>query len=198
MSPAPRFFRDGAAFRIWLAANHESASEVVVGYYKVSTGKPSMTWSESVDEALCYGWIDGVRHSLDDARYTIRFTPRKARSVWSKVNVAKVEALIRDGRMTPAGLAAYALRDPARTAIYSFERETAELDAAMLRRFQRNKRAWAYFQAQPPGYRKIVTHYVISAKKPETRAKRLETVIAYSSRGERLPMLTSPRNAPKS
>ncbi len=188
MAPAPRFFRDAAAFRAWLDTNHATANELIVGYYKRDSGKPSMTWPESVDEALCYGWIDGVRRSLDDQRYVIRFTPRQPRSVWSKVNMAKAETLIREGRMKPAGLAAWQRRDPARSGIYSFERETAEFDAATARVFKRSKRGWAYFQAQPPGYRRLATFYVVSAKKPETRARRLATLIEHSSRGERLPL----------
>lgn len=184
----PRFFATPAAFRAWLDAHHDQHTELIVGFYRKGSGKPSITWPESVDEALCYGWIDGIRRSLDEHSYTIRFTPRKATSIWSNVNIAKVEALIAAGRMMPAGLAAWNRRDPVRSGIYAFERQQpAEFDAEMLRRFKANRAAWKYFDAQPPGYRRLVTHYVISAKRPETRAKRLAAVIACSARGERLP-----------
>ena len=192
MPGAPRFFPHPAAFRDWLDANHMAAKELIVGYYKKDSGKPSMTWLESVDEALCYGWIDGVRRSLDDQRYTIRFTPRKPKSVWSKVNMGKVETLIQEGRMRPAGLAAWELRDPSRCGIYAFERENPVFDSEMQRTFKQAKRAWAFFQAQPPGYRRLATHYVVSAKRPETRARRLAVLIEHSSRGERLPQTVSP------
>jgi uncharacterized protein YdeI (YjbR/CyaY-like superfamily) len=189
----PRFFRTSAEFRAWLHANHEAATELLVGFHKVGSGKPSMTWPESVDEALCYGWIDGVRRSLGETSYTIRFTPRKKRSIWSNVNIAKADALIEQGRMMPAGLAAYALRDPARSGIYAFEKETASLDPESARQFKANKAAWSFFQAQPAGYRQVVLHYVTSAKKPETRARRLAAVIEHSSCGERIPQYTLTR-----
>jgi uncharacterized protein YdeI (YjbR/CyaY-like superfamily) len=187
---APRFFSLAAEFRAWLDANHERATELLVGFHKKDSGRPSMTWPESVDEALCYGWIDGVRRSLGEVSYTIRFTPRKKRSIWSNVNVAKVEALIREGRMRPAGLAAYALRDPARSGIYAFERETASFDAESERKFKRSRAAWSFFEAQPPSYRQVVTNYVTSAKKPETRARRLAALIEHSALGERIRQYT--------
>jgi uncharacterized protein YdeI (YjbR/CyaY-like superfamily) len=147
-----------------------------------------------VDEALCYGWIDGVRRSLGEERYSIRFTPRKPSSMWSNVNIAKVQALLAQGRMMPAGVAAWERRDPARSGIYSFERqEAAAFDAEAERRFARNRAAWKYFQAQPPGYRRLATHYVISAKRPETRERRLSALIEHSARGERLPQTLSER-----
>jgi uncharacterized protein YdeI (YjbR/CyaY-like superfamily) len=189
---APRFFATPAAFRAWLDANHDHATELLVGFYKKGSGKPSITWPESVDEALCYGWIDGVRRSLGDESYTIRFTPRKPRSIWSNVNVAKVQALLAAGRMTPAGIAAWERRDPVRSGLYSFERaEPAALDEQLQRRFARNRSAWKYFQAQPPGYRKLATHYVTSAKRAETRERRLAVLIECSARGERLPQTLS-------
>jgi uncharacterized protein YdeI (YjbR/CyaY-like superfamily) len=189
---APRFFATPAAFRAWLHANHERSSELLVGFYKKGSGRPSITWPESVDEALCYGWIDGVRRSLDEDSYTIRFSPRKPRSIWSNVNVAKVEALLKAGRMMPAGLAAWERRDPARSGIYLFERSDAvAFDAAATRQFTANRAAWTYFQAQPPGYRRLATHYVASAKRPETRARRLAALIAHSANGERLPQTLS-------
>ena len=190
MTP-PRFFRTPAAFRAWLDANHARASELLVSFYRKDSGRASITWPESVDEALCYGWIDGVRRSLDEHSYSIRFTPRKPRSIWSNVNIAKVEALVRDGRMMPAGLAVYALRDPARSGIYAFEKEAAVFDAEAERTFRKNKAGWTFFQGQPPGYRRLATHYVVSAKRPETRAKRLAALIMHSSRGERIPQYVS-------
>jgi uncharacterized protein YdeI (YjbR/CyaY-like superfamily) len=182
----PRFFATPAAFRAWLLAHHEREPELLVGFHKKGSGRPSMTWPESVDEALCFGWIDGVRRSIDDESYTIRFTPRKPRSVWSNVNIAKVQALLAAGRMMPAGIAAWERRDPAKSGIYSFERETAMFDAEAERQFKRNRSAWTYFQAQPPGYRRLATHYVVSARRPETRARRLATLIERSARGERI------------
>jgi uncharacterized protein YdeI (YjbR/CyaY-like superfamily) len=187
----PRFFRTPAAFRAWFEVNHAHASELLVGFHRKDSGRESITWPESVDEALCFGWIDGVRRSLDESSYTIRFTPRKPKSIWSNVNIAKVEALIREGRMMPAGLAAYALRDPARSGIYSFEKEAAIFDIEAQRVFKRSKTGWAFFQAQPAGYRRLATHYVVSAKRPETRAKRLAALIEHSARGERIPQYVS-------
>ena len=191
---APRFFATPAAFRAWLDAHHDRAPELLGGFHKKGSGKPSMTWPESVDEALCYGWIDGVRRSLDEDSYTIRFTPRRPGSIWSNVNVAKVAALLQAGRMMPAGLAAWERRDPEKSGIYVFERNhPVAFDAEMERRFKRSRRAWTFFQAQPPGYRKQATHYVTSAKRPETRERRLTTLIECSARGERLPYTVSPR-----
>ena len=187
----PRFFRTSAAFRIWLDANHARTSELLVGFYRKDSGRASITWPESVDEALCYGWIDGVRRSIDEHSYSIRFTPRKPKSIWSNVNIAKVETLTRDGRMMPAGLAAYALRDPARSGIYAFEKEAAVFDAEAERAFRNSKSGWAFFQEQPAGYRRLATHYVVSAKRPETRAKRLAALIMHSARGERIPQYVS-------
>jgi uncharacterized protein YdeI (YjbR/CyaY-like superfamily) len=189
---APRFFTTPAAFRAWLAAHHERESQLVVGFYRKGSGRPSITWPESVDEALCYGWIDGVRRSLDEESYSIRFTPRKPGSIWSNVNIAKVEALLAAGRMTPAGIVAWERRDPAKSGLYAFERkEAAVFDADAERRFARNRAAWAFFQAQPPGYRRLATHYVVSAKRPDTRERRLAALIAHSARGERLPQTLS-------
>jgi uncharacterized protein YdeI (YjbR/CyaY-like superfamily) len=188
---APRFFRTPAAFRDWLHANHDQASELLVGFYRKDSGRESISWPESVDEALCYGWIDGVRRSIDGESYSIRFTPRKATSIWSNVNIAKVEALVREGRMMPAGLAAYARRDPARSGIYAFEKEAAVFDADAQRTFKKSRAGWAFFHAQPAGYQRLATHYVVSAKRPETRAKRLAAVIMHSARGERIPQYVS-------
>jgi uncharacterized protein YdeI (YjbR/CyaY-like superfamily) len=188
----PRYFATPAAFRTWLDAHHDLESELVVGFYKKGLGKPSITWPESVDEALCYGWIDGVRRSLGEESYTIRFTPRKPSSIWSNVNIAKVQALLASGRMMPAGIAAWERRDPAKSGIYAFERQkAAAFDAEAARRFARNRAAWKYFQAQPPGYRRLATRFVVSAKRLETRERRLVALIEHSARGERLPQTLS-------
>jgi uncharacterized protein YdeI (YjbR/CyaY-like superfamily) len=185
---APRFFTTSAAFRAWLHAHHDRETELLVGFHKKGSGKPSITWPESVDEALCYGWIDGIRRSLGEESYTIRFTPRKPGSIWSNVNIAKVAALLEAGRMMPAGLAAWERRDPKKSGIYVFERnDPVAFDEEAERTFKRSRRAWAFFQAQPPGYRRQATHYVTSAKRPETRARRLAALIACSAREERLP-----------
>jgi uncharacterized protein YdeI (YjbR/CyaY-like superfamily) len=183
----PVFFASPLGFRAWLADHHASAAELLVGYFRAGSGRPSMSWPESVDEALCYGWIDGVRRAIDDERYSIRFTPRKARSIWSNVNLAKVDVLIAAGRMQPAGLAAWERRSPERSGIYSFEKASVAFDALMLRRFEGDDSAWRFFQSQPAGYRKLATNWVISAARPETRERRFTSLLAYSVRGERLP-----------
>jgi uncharacterized protein YdeI (YjbR/CyaY-like superfamily) len=183
----PLYFRDAPAFRAWLAAHAHEASELLVGFHKVGSGRPSMSWSESVDQALCYGWIDGVRKRVDEERYTIRFTPRKAGSIWSAVNIDKIARLREQGLMTPAGEAAYARRLEARSRVYSHERETpAELAPEDLARFQAQPAAWAYFESCPPGYRRVMLHLIASAKKPETRAARLERLIEACAAGRRL------------
>ena len=187
-----RFFHRLATFRAWLHQNHASDFELWVGFYKQDSGKPSMTWPESVDEALRYGWIDGVRKSIDDASYVIRFTPRKPTSIWSNVNIAKVNRLIEQGRMTPAGLAAWALRDEKRSGVYAFERKAATLDTEAERLFKRNETAWRFFQAQPPYYRRVAAHYVSSAKREETRARRLAALIEHSAKEQRIPQFVSP------
>jgi uncharacterized protein YdeI (YjbR/CyaY-like superfamily) len=187
MTPTPTFFPTPAAFRAWLAKHHESSTELLVGFHKTGTGTPSITWPESVDEALCFGWIDGVRKRLDDERYTIRFTPRKPRSTWSAVNVARVAELTREGRMQPAGLAAFARRAEARTAIYAYERtKAAELGAAEERAFRANAAAWEFFQAQAPSYRRRATHWVVSAKQDETRRRRLAKLVEGSEQARRI------------
>ena len=193
---SPVFFEDAQAFRAWLAAHAHDASELLVGFHKVGTGKPCMTWSESVDQALCYGWIDGVRKRVDDASYTIRFTPRKTGSIWSAVNIDKIATLRTQGLMTPAGEAAFAQRSEDRSRVYSHERATpAELSAEDLVRFQRHKAAWAFFEACPPGYRKRMLHVVTSAKKAETRAARLDRLIAACAEGRRLDEWTPARKS---
>ena len=189
----PRFFASPAEFRAWLEENHATAEELVVGFHKKSTGRPTMTWTESVREALCFGWIDGIRRSLGEEGYTIRFTPRRPRSIWSDRNVRHVQELIAEGRMRPAGLAAYEARSPERTGIYSFEqRHSARLEPEQEERFRADPTAWDFFQEQPPSYRKTATFWVVSAKREETRARRLEQLIADSAAGRRLAQLTPP------
>jgi uncharacterized protein YdeI (YjbR/CyaY-like superfamily) len=180
------FFPDAAALRAWFTAHAATADELQVGYYKRHTGKPSPTWSESVDEALCFGWIDGVRHTIDADRYTNRFTPRRKGSHWSTVNIAKVEALIAAGRMTPAGLAAFAARQPTKTGRASYENRPHELPPALEATFKRQRAAWTFFSAQPPGYRRTAIWYVVSAVKAETQAKRLQRLIEVSAAGGRI------------
>ena len=190
----PVFFASPDEFRAWLEQNHESETEVLVGFHKKATGKPSMTWSESVDQALCFGWIDGVRRSLGDESYTIRFTPRKARSTWSKINVAKVEELERKGLMRPAGRRAFEARSEDNTGIYSFERD----EPAELPRERFTATAWKFFDAQPAGYRRTAAHWVTSAKREETRERRLAELIEDSEAGRRLRHLTRPQAVRKS
>src|SRR5256885_1414805 len=181
-----KFFKTPAAFRKWLAANHAKSKELWVGYYKKSSGKPSITWPESVAEALCFGWIDGVRKRIDEASYMIRFTPRRASSVWSAGNIRNVERLLKENRMQPAGLKAYGARKEYRSGIYSYEQRSPELEEKYARKLKRNKTAWKFFQAQPPSYRKMMNWYVVSAKQEETRLKRLDKLIEASAQGRRL------------
>ena len=173
---APRYFTSAAEFGAWLAQHAATHAELVVGFHKTHTREPCMSWSESVDEALCFGWIDGVRKRIDDGRYQIRFTPRKPGSIWSAINIAKMEALIAAGRMQPAGLAAFQKRTEARSRLYAFERETpAELHAAEQRRFPRA--AWRWFEAQAPSWRNRMLHWVVCAKRADTRERRLLELI---------------------
>jgi uncharacterized protein YdeI (YjbR/CyaY-like superfamily) len=185
----PTYFPSPSAFRDWLLANHESATELVVGFHKVGTGAPSMTWAESVREALCFGWIDGVRHRVDESRYTIRFTPRKTGSIWSAVNVKHVEELIAAGRMRPAGLRAFEARRDAKTGVYSFEQDAVALPAEFLAIFRKQKQAWRWFEASAPSYRREATWWVVSAKREDTRERRLQTLIACSAEGLRIPQM---------
>ena len=183
------YFATPAEWRKWLAKHHLKASELWVGFYKKDSGKRSITWPESVDEALCVGWIDGIRKSLDEESYVIRFTPRKRKSVWSNVNVLRVQVLTAEQRMLAAGIAAFEARTPERSGIYAFERETAELSAAEIRAFKKQKTAWKFFAAQPPYYRRVMNWYVISAKRQETRDRRLLHLIEASAIGRRLEAL---------
>jgi uncharacterized protein YdeI (YjbR/CyaY-like superfamily) len=176
----PRFFVSPAELRDWFETHHVEATELVVGFHKRGSGNGGITWSEAVDEALCVGWIDGVRRRIDDASYEIRFTPRKAGSIWSAVNIAKVSALIEQGRMRPAGTAAFERRTEGRSRVYSHERSAdAQLEAA--EQAQLESVGWAYFQARPPSYRRAALHWIVSAKRPETRSRRLAALIADNS-----------------
>jgi uncharacterized protein YdeI (YjbR/CyaY-like superfamily) len=180
------YFASPAHFRRWLETHHATEAVLWVGFHKKGSGTPSITWPESVDQALCFGWIDGVRKRIDEMRYTIRFTPRKARSTWSLINVTRVKELIAQKLMSPAGLQAFAARQRRKTGIYSYENRPTELDEAYAKVFRRDKGAWAFFQAQPPSYRKLASFYVTSAQKEETRQKRLARLIAESAAGKRL------------
>lgn len=181
----PKFFSTPAQFRRWLEKNHDRADELLVGFHKKETGKKSITYPEALDEALCYGWIDGVRKRLDETSYTIRFTPRKPKSIWSLVNVKHVERLTKEGRMAEPGLEAYARRDPKRTGIYAFENEPREFSPEYEKKFRANKPAWEFFQREPPSIRRTCIFWVMSAKKEETRLRRLEQLIDSSAKGIR-------------
>jgi uncharacterized protein YdeI (YjbR/CyaY-like superfamily) len=180
------FFETPEQWRAWLEEHHEAATEVEVGFHRKATGLPTMTWSDAVDEALCFGWIDGVRRGIDETSYRLRFTPRKARSRWSKVNVAKFAALEAAGRMRPAGRAAFERGVPAD---YSFETEARELEPEHEARLRADEAAWADWSARPPGYRRTVTHWITSAKRAETRERRLATLVECSREGRKIPPL---------
>ncbi len=191
LSDQIEFFSNQSKFHQWLDRNHDKKAELWVGFYKKQSGKPSVTYPEALDEALCYGWIDGVRKSIDEVSYKIRFTPRKAKSTWSLVNTKRVAELKRLGCMRASGLKAFENRDPKRSGIYSFENALRKLDAVYEKKFQSNKRAWAFFQAQPPGYQRTASWWVMSAKKEETRMRRLATLIGESEKGLRLVMVAA-------
>lgn len=180
------FFPTPEDFRKWLEKNHTTEKELLVGFWKVGTKKPSMTWSESVDQALCFGWIDGVRKSIDDESYSIRFTPRKPTSIWSAVNIRKVEELTKDGLMTEAGRKAFELRKEEKSAIYSHEKEPATLDPEFEKQFKANKKAWEFFSNQAPSYKKVMLHWIMSAKQEKTRLSRLEKTIRESELEKRV------------
>lgn len=182
----PVFFESPAALRKWLAKNHKSADELWVGMYKKHTGKPSITWPQVVDEVLCFGWIDGIRKSIDADSYTNRITPRRKGSHWSAVNLKRVLELQAEGRMTPAGMKAYEERDPAKSQQYSSEQQGVALPAALEARFKKNKQAWTFFNQQPPGYRKTILWWVVSAKREDTQIKRLQRLIEVSAVGARV------------
>jgi uncharacterized protein YdeI (YjbR/CyaY-like superfamily) len=198
LAAEPIFFATPSELRAWLQEHHATAREQWIGFYKKGSGRPSITWPESVDEALCFGWIDGLRKSIDDASYMIRFTPRKPDSNWSAVNMGRVAELTAQGRMQPAGLAAYARRRDETSAVYSYEqRDEAALDEAEEQQMRANPAAWQFFQTQPRSYRQAAIRWVISAKKTETRQSRLARLIDDSSQGRTVPPLTSPGKANK-
>jgi uncharacterized protein YdeI (YjbR/CyaY-like superfamily) len=193
--PPVTFFETPAAFGRWLRRNHRKQSELWVGYYKKATGRPSLTWPESVREALRFGWIDGLQKSIDDESYRIRFTPRKPTSTWSRANVGFAEQLIAEGRMEPAGLAAFEARSERRSGVSTDEREGGAAEAHVERELKRNRAARVFFQAQPPWYRRTSARWVMSAKREETRQRRLATLIADSARGRTIGPLTRDRKA---
>lgn len=176
----PTFFATQSDFRKWLEKYHNKATELFVGFYKVDSGKPSMTWTQSVDEALCFGWIDGVRKSIDEYSYFIRFTPRKPKSIWSAVNIQKIEELTKQGLMQPAGLASFENRKENKSKIYSYENAEVKFSSEFEKQFKANKKAWEYFQSLAPSYRKPSTNWVMSARQETTKLKRLNELIADS------------------
>jgi uncharacterized protein YdeI (YjbR/CyaY-like superfamily) len=184
-----RLFRSPAAMAKWLLEHHAAARELWVGFYKVGSGKASITWPESVDAALCVGWIDGVRKNVDACSYKIRFTPRKPKSVWSAINIAKVKLLSEQGRMTPAGLAAFEARRDNRSGIYAYEQHSVELPAPYAQQLRKNRRAWIYWQKRPPSYRKTACWWVVSAKQETTRLKRLQLLTECCASGQAIPQL---------
>lgn len=186
----PLFFATPADWQKWLEKNHDRENEVLVGFYKRDSGKPSITWPESVDAALCFGWIDGVRRSIDASSYTIRFTPRRQRSIWSKVNVRRAKELIASGLMQPAGQRAFEACQEVRSGVYSFEQNEIAFEKSQEQEFKRDKAAWQFFQSQAPWYRRTTTHWVTSAKREETKAKRLKILIEDSAAGRTIEALT--------
>ena len=184
---APKYFNGPEAFRAWLLRHAATVPELLVGFHKTHTGKPSLTWSESVDEALSFGWIDGVRRSLGKDAYTIRFSPRREGSIWSAINIAKVNALTQQGRMRPAGVAAFAKRTARKSVVYAYEQEgIAVLTPGERRLFRKQRAAWSFFERTPPGYRKVIMHWITTAKLPATRERRLTKLIDACAAGKRL------------
>jgi uncharacterized protein YdeI (YjbR/CyaY-like superfamily) len=192
----PKFFRTPADFRTWLEKNHATATELWVGFYKRDSRKPSITWPESVDEALCFGWIDGIRKRVDEICYKIRFTPRRRGSIWSATNVKRAKALAKQRRMRPAGLKAFAVRAENKSGIYSYEQRKTDLEEPYAKHLKKNKAAWNFFQMQPPSYRKMIGWWIVSAKKQETRMARLAKLASESVKGKRL--FQSDQSLPKS
>jgi uncharacterized protein YdeI (YjbR/CyaY-like superfamily) len=187
--PAPAnvtYFRTPADLRRWFQANHRKADELWVGFYKRGSGQASITWPESVDEALCAGWIDGIRKKIDEDRYTIRFSPRRPTSIWSTVNIRRMKELAADGRVLPAGEKAFAARRENKSGIYSYEQRRDRLEEPYASMLKKQKKAWVFFEAQPPGYRRIMGWYVVSARREETRLARLKTLITACEQGRRL------------
>jgi len=182
----PTFFSTKEKFREWLEKYHENEKELLTGFYKTGSGKSSMTWSESVDQALCFGWIDGVRKSIDHESYSIRFTPRKSSSIWSNINIKKVEELTKAGLMTSAGQKAFDLRKEDKSGIYSHEKADVSLDTVYRKQFMDHPAAWDFFESQAPSYKKVIIHWITSAKQEKTRLSRLEKVIDISKQSKRL------------
>ena len=180
------YFPSPETFRAWLERHHADREELWVGFHRVSTGRPSLTWREAVDEALCFGWIDGVRKRVDETRHVIRFTPRRPRSIWSAVNIARVKVLTDEKRMRPAGVTAYAARRENKSGIYAYEQRRDRLEEPYAGLLKKNKAASAFFEAQPPGYRKVMGWFIVSAKREETRLSRLKILIDACERKERL------------
>jgi uncharacterized protein YdeI (YjbR/CyaY-like superfamily) len=181
-----KYFKSAHDFRRWLEKNHATAQELWVGYYKKASRQPSITWPESVHEALCFGWIDGIRKSVDDSRYTIRFTPRKRGSIWSAVNIKRAQELLDKGLMEPAGITAFEARKENRAGVYSYEQRSANLDGPYEKKLRQNKGAWDFVYAQQPSYRKAIGWWIVSAKQEATRLKRLEKLIKQCATGKRL------------
>jgi uncharacterized protein YdeI (YjbR/CyaY-like superfamily) len=186
----PAFFPTQSSFRKWLEKNHDKAKELLVGFYKVNSGKPSMTWSQSVDEAICFGWIDGIRKSIDDESYSIRFTPRKQGSIWSAINIQKVENLSKHGLMHPSGIAAFEKRIEHKSAIYSYEKEPQNLSDDFLKKFESNEKAWNFFQSMAPSYQRTAIHWVMNAKQDVTKLKRLDELINDSEAKRKIKSLS--------
>ncbi len=185
-----KFFAKPALFRKWLTKNHDGKKELWVGFYRVGTGRPSITWPQSVDEALCFGWIDGIRKSIDDKSYMIRFTPRKPKSIWSAVNIKKVAELTKNDLMQPAGIAAFEKRDQKKSEIYSFEQKNVKLAKKYEKEFKKNKKAWNYYRDAAPSYRKQTIWWVMSAKREETRLRRLQILVDCSEKSEKIPQVS--------
>jgi len=183
----PLYFATPEAFRVWLEKNHQTKSEQWIGFYRKASGRPSITWAEAVDEALCFGWIDGLRKTIDASSYKIRFTPRRPSSNWSATNIARMKDLIRDGRVRPAGITVFQRRTPAKSRVYSYEnRKAARLSSAATKLFRAESTAWRFFQQQPASYRQTAIWWMVSAKRPQTQNNRLQRLIASSKAGRRL------------
>src|SRR5918996_403038 len=192
----PKFFSTPAEFREWLEQNHDKASELMLGFHKKASGKKSITYPEALDEALCFGWIDGVRKKLNETSFVQRFTPRKPRSIWSNINVNHVERLKKEGRMHASGLAAYERRDPKRTGIYSFENEPVALAPDYEKKFRQNKKAWKFFDEQPAYYKRLMIFRTMSGKKEETRLRRLDKLIKFPANAPRVGFPRAKREKP--
>jgi len=193
----PTFFRTSSDFRTWLEKNHKQTSELLIGFHRVDSGKGGMTYREALDEALCHGWIDGLRKRYDTNSYTIRFTPRAPGSIWSVINTTRMTELIKLGRVHPAGLKVFNQRDQKKSKLYSYGAGNCQLDAAYARQFRANPTAWEFYQAQAPWYRRVSCYWVMSAKREETRLRRLATLIADSAKGRRIKQLISNPKKPE-